>query len=139
MDRDVFDRETLLDLTVNVIPLGIILFFVLLFLVVAPWGYTPVDTAIQMALLVAPFAALALLTYYSGKAISRDEKKLEAETDADAELEVGASPALQGNETADGASGEDGPENADEASGETDADAADEPPEPETNEALEDG
>ncbi len=72
-----FDRETLLDLTVNVIPLVIILFFVVLFVVISPFGFSAVDTTIQFALLLGPFAALAILTYYAGKAISADEEKLE--------------------------------------------------------------
>jgi hypothetical protein len=74
-----FDRETLLDLTVNVIPLVIILFFVVVFAVVSPFGFSAVDTTIQYALLLGPFVALAILTYYAGKAISRDEEKLEGE------------------------------------------------------------
>jgi hypothetical protein len=74
-----FDRETLLDLTVNVIPLVIILFFVVVFAVISPFGFSAVDTTIQFALLLGPFVALAILTYYAGKAISRDEEKLEGE------------------------------------------------------------
>ena len=69
-----FDRETLLDLTVNVIPLGIILFFVVVFLLIRPWEWNPFVTAISMGLLVVPFVALALLTYLSGRAISEAEK-----------------------------------------------------------------
>lgn len=72
-----FDRETMLDLTVNVIPLVIILFFVVVFVVISPFGFSPVDTTIQFALLLGPFVALAILTYYAGKAISGDEEKLE--------------------------------------------------------------
>ncbi|MFC7155226.1 DUF6684 family protein [Halomarina halobia] len=79
MAPDVFDRETLLDLSVNVIPLFIILFFVGLFVVVAPFGFNLVDTTIQMGLLVAPFLGLAILTYYAGKAITESEAKMEAE------------------------------------------------------------
>lgn len=72
-----FDRETLLDLTVNVIPLVIILFFVVVFAVISPFGFSAVDTTIQFALLLGPFVALAILTYYAGKAISGDEEELE--------------------------------------------------------------
>ncbi|WP_254543692.1 DUF6684 family protein [Halomarina pelagica] len=78
MASDVFDRETLLDLSVNIIPLFIIVFFVGVFLVLAPFGYSPVDTTIQMGLLVAPFLALAILTYYAGKAIAEAEGETEA-------------------------------------------------------------
>jgi hypothetical protein len=72
-----FDRETLLDLVVNAIPLGMILFFVVVFAVINPFGSDPVGTAIQMALLIVPFAALAFLTYVSGKAVSDAETDLE--------------------------------------------------------------
>jgi membrane protein implicated in regulation of membrane protease activity len=78
MAPDVFDRETMLDLSVNVIPLFIILFFVVVFVAIAPFGYSLVTTTIQMALLIVPFIALAVLTYYSGKAISQSEAELEA-------------------------------------------------------------
>lgn len=78
MAPDVFDRETLLDLSVNVIPLFIIVFFVIVFAAVSPFGYNAVDTTIQMALLVLPFVALAILTYYAGKAIAESEAELEA-------------------------------------------------------------
>lgn len=74
MSERTFDRETLLDLTVNVIPLGIILFFVVLFLVVRPWEQNLFLTAVSMALLVVPFVALAVLTYFSGRAIAGAEQ-----------------------------------------------------------------
>lgn len=79
MASSVFDRETLLDLTVNIIPLGIILFFIVVFAVLPGFGYDPLATGVQMSLLVVPFIALAALTYISGKAIAEDEQKLEAE------------------------------------------------------------
>lgn len=77
-----FDRETVLDLSVNVIPLGIILFFVLAFLVVNPFGWDPVYSTLQYTLLVAPFVLLAILTYYAGKAVSEAEAETEAAAEA---------------------------------------------------------
>ncbi|MFC7136051.1 DUF6684 family protein [Halobaculum litoreum] len=72
----IFDRDTLLDLTVNVIPLGIILFFVVAFVLVDPFGGLDFyGRVLQMGLLVFPFVALAILTYVSGKAIAGDEKR----------------------------------------------------------------
>jgi len=79
MDSRLLDRDVLLDLSVNVIPLAIILFFVVLFLVVTPFGIDADATAIQLALLIAPFGALAVLTYYAGKAVVRDEERLDGE------------------------------------------------------------
>jgi membrane protein implicated in regulation of membrane protease activity len=72
-----FDRETLLDLTVNAIPLGIMLFFVGVFIFVNPFGQDLGATAIQLTIVVVTFIALAILTYVSGKAISESEKELE--------------------------------------------------------------
>ena len=72
-----FDRDTLLDLLVNVIPLVIIAFFVVAFAVVDPFGGDTLGRALQALLLVAPFLALAVLTYVSGKAIAGDEKRAE--------------------------------------------------------------
>lgn len=77
MESSVFDRETMLDLAVNIIPLGIIVFFVVLFAVLPVFKFDPVVTTIQMSLLIIPFIGLAVLTYYSGKAIAKDEEKLE--------------------------------------------------------------
>lgn len=72
----IFDRETLLDLTVNVIPLGIILFFVAVFVVVDPFpGLDRLGMLLMLGLHIVPFVALAILTYVSGKAIAGDEKR----------------------------------------------------------------
>lgn len=70
-----FDRETLLDLVVNVIPLVIILFFVVAFAVVRPFGGDRLGEILMYVLLIAPFLALAVLTYLSGKAIASDERR----------------------------------------------------------------
>jgi len=77
MESTVFDRETLLDLLVNVIPLGILLFFVALFLVDSPFGGNPIFTFFQYAILVGTFVSLVILTYYSGRAVATDEKRRE--------------------------------------------------------------
>ncbi|MFC4448571.1 DUF6684 family protein [Halorussus aquaticus] len=63
MADSVFDRETLLDISVNIIPMVIIAFFVFLFLLTSPY---PPDFLIQVTALmlhVIPFVGLALLTY----------------------------------------------------------------------------
>ena len=78
MDSSVFDRETLLDLSVNIIPLGIMAFFVILFALASSFKFDPVIVTIQMGLIIFPFIGLAVLTYYSGRAIAKDEKKIEA-------------------------------------------------------------
>lgn len=80
----IFDRETLLDLTVNFIPLGIILFFLVLFPLynyfVNPFGTDIVATTLMIGLHVVPFVALAILTYFAGKVITEAERRGESET-----------------------------------------------------------
>lgn len=75
---EAFDRDTLLDLTVNVIPLGIILFFILAFALVNPFGWDSVYSTIQYGLMGGMFVLLTILTYYAGKTISEAEKEDEA-------------------------------------------------------------
>lgn len=64
MTDSIWSKDTLLDITVNIIPLLILGFFFLLFILVAPWGigFTLVS-GIQLLLIVVPFMALAMLTY----------------------------------------------------------------------------
>jgi len=73
MSQKVFDRETLLDLTVNVIPLGIMLFFVGAFALANPFGWDATYSTLQFAIVGSMMVLLTLLTYYSGKLISEDE------------------------------------------------------------------
>lgn len=76
MANEIFDRETLLDLTVNMIPLFIIAFFVVAFAVFPLFGRGPLlASAVQFGLLLVPFVFLAVLTYLSGKAIAGDEQR----------------------------------------------------------------
>lgn len=76
MSERTFDRDTLLDLTVNVIPLGIILFFVVVYAVISPFPADSLVFVVQMAIMVLTGIGLALLTYVSGKAISTSEKRM---------------------------------------------------------------
>jgi hypothetical protein len=74
MATRIFDRETLLDLVVNGVPLFILLFFTVGFLVFNPFGFDPLASGLQFALVVVPFVLLALLTYFSARAIAGDER-----------------------------------------------------------------
>ncbi|WP_121822714.1 DUF6684 family protein [Halostella salina] len=86
MSEKVFDRETLLDLTVNVIPLGIMLFFIGAFTFANPFGWDVVYSTLQFAIVGSMMVLLTLLTYWSGKLISEDEMAREdAAEDANAE------------------------------------------------------
>ncbi|WP_254271692.1 DUF6684 family protein [Haloarcula marina] len=79
-----FEKDTLLDLTVNIIPLGIIVFFIAAFAVVPAFGTDPVFSGLQFALMIAMFLLLAVLTYYAGKAIENAEKKQASAEEASA-------------------------------------------------------
>ncbi|WP_410765272.1 DUF6684 family protein [Haloferax sp. DFSO60] len=74
MANKTFDKDTILDLVVNMVPLAIILFFVVAFAVVNPFGVESLPSGLQFALLIVPFVALAILTYLSGKAIAGAEQ-----------------------------------------------------------------
>jgi flagellar biosynthesis component FlhA len=53
MSRETWDRETWLDVSVNLVPIGILVVFVALFLVVAPWGIDwTLATILQFGLVV---------------------------------------------------------------------------------------
>lgn len=71
-----FDRETLLDITVNAIPFGMLVFFLILFLVVTPWGDLFEDlftTGYVVGHMLFTMIGLALITYVGAYFISRDE------------------------------------------------------------------
>jgi D-arabinose 1-dehydrogenase-like Zn-dependent alcohol dehydrogenase len=115
MSEKVFDRETLLDLTVNVIPFGILAIFFAAYVLFNPFEGGSVITAIQLAIVGVSGIGLMILTYYSGAAVSKAEMKSEAaleaeeaeqaELDADeaeaAELDDDEPAELDGDETAD--------------------------------------
>jgi hypothetical protein len=69
-----FEKETWLDLTVNMIPLAIMGFFIVAFLLVPAWGVDPVFSGMQFAILGSMFVLLSILTYYAGKAIQGAEE-----------------------------------------------------------------
>jgi len=65
----VFDQETLLDATVNFIPLVILLIFIGVFLVANPWGegFTDLMTIYMYAIMIGMVVALSWLTYETMK------------------------------------------------------------------------
>ncbi|WP_256390723.1 DUF6684 family protein [Natronoarchaeum rubrum] len=75
MSREPFDREALLDLSVNIIPLGILVFFSGLYIFANPWGFDPVFSTLQFSIMGLILIALLVLTYISGKAVERDERR----------------------------------------------------------------
>jgi hypothetical protein len=77
MASSVFDRDTMLDLLVNVIPLAILVFFIGLFVVANPFGGNPVYTYLQFAIVGLTFVLLLILTYFSARAVATDERRIE--------------------------------------------------------------
>lgn len=69
------DRETLLDILVNVVPLVMLLFFSVYFTVIQPWGFELSWFGLMHFLTLFPFLVLVLVTYVSAKVISRDERR----------------------------------------------------------------
>jgi len=72
--QDWANMETLLDITVNLIPMGILLFFIALTTLFRPWGWDPTTFVLMHFLTVFPFVLLALLTYVSARAIASAEE-----------------------------------------------------------------
>lgn len=127
-DTKIFDKDTLLDLTVNFVPLGIILFFIVYILAIDPWNMAtdPLIMVVTLGLHVVPFVALSVLTYLSGKAIAGSEKEGEVYLAGRASVS-GAQPLEtehHGDEADPAEIGE--PDAAATAAAEGDADAADE-------------
>ena len=63
MADSVFDRETLLDISVNIIPMFIILFFIGMILFFSPFEPNLFLDVIAFMLHAIPIVGLALLTY----------------------------------------------------------------------------
>lgn len=63
MADSVFDRETLLDISVNIIPLFIIAFFLVLLLLGSTYPTNLLVEIVAVMLHVIPFVGLVLLTY----------------------------------------------------------------------------
>ena len=73
MQLGALDRETLLDLTVNVIPLGILFIFFVAFIFANPFGWNSVMSGLQLAIVGSMMVFLAVLSYYAGRAIAGAE------------------------------------------------------------------
>jgi len=71
----VFTREHLLNVAVNVIPLFIIAFFLVLFLVFEPWGFDPLDTGLMVGLHLVPLVSLIIVSYIAVKHVEVDEPR----------------------------------------------------------------
>lgn len=64
MPSDIWNTETLLDISVNVVPLVVLTAFLVLFVVGAYWGMNlTLIPLLQIGLIVVPAIILAYLTY----------------------------------------------------------------------------
>jgi len=79
MEIGPLDHETLLDLLVNVVPLGILLVFFVAFAAVSPFGWDPVASGLQLSIVGSMIVLLTVLSYYAGRAIANAERDGEPE------------------------------------------------------------
>lgn len=86
MSSSVFDTDTLLDLTVNIVPLAILGFFFAVFVALNPWGSgVTLERVLQFILVGWMFVGLAILTYLAANAIESSEHDVEEHGLGDAE------------------------------------------------------
>lgn len=79
MEIGPLDHETLLDLMVNVIPLGILVVFFVTFVVASPFGWNNVASGLQLSIVGSMIVLLVVLSYYAGRAIANAERDGEPE------------------------------------------------------------
>jgi hypothetical protein len=71
MSRQRWDRETWLDVTVNLVPIAVLFVFLGLFLVVTPWGLdTSLASLSQFALVISMILITAYLTYVTAERLA---------------------------------------------------------------------
>jgi hypothetical protein len=99
MAERVFTKDTMLDLVVNIIPLGILAFFVGLFVLWGPYSWDPLYSTLMLGIIVVAGLLLTVLTYVSAIAIEGDANEREA---AERAAEEAAAAEATGA-TADGA------------------------------------
>lgn len=63
----VFEKETLLDISVNVIPIVILAIFTGMVVFLDPWGFDLLADGIALALHLIPLVLLAIVTYVSAR------------------------------------------------------------------------
>lgn len=66
------DRDVLVDVSVNAVPLVILAYFVVLTLVWTPWPSTLADVVVTQTMHLVPIVVLGAATYYAARAVERD-------------------------------------------------------------------
>lgn len=70
MTRETWDRETVLDILVNIVPLAVLVVFMLLFLIVTPWGVDfSAASLLQFGLIISMIVLLGYLTKLTAERI----------------------------------------------------------------------
>jgi hypothetical protein len=77
MAQPVFTKDTMLDLLVNIIPMGIMAFFIGLFVIWGPFSWDPLYSTLMLGIIGGAFVLLAALTYISAVAIEGDANERE--------------------------------------------------------------
>jgi hypothetical protein len=75
MAERVFTKDTMLDLVVNIIPLGILAFFIGLFALWGPYSWDPLYSTLMLGIIAVAGILLTVLTYFSAIAIEGDAIK----------------------------------------------------------------
>ena len=70
MGSQTWDKETLLDVVVNVVPLAVLFVFIGLFMVVTPWGLDlSAASLVQFGLIGSMIVLLGYLTYLTAERV----------------------------------------------------------------------
>lgn len=69
MAYDVFEKETLLDISVNIIPILIMIVFTGMLLLTEPWPFDLTTEVIALGLHLIPIVGLSILTYVAAQYI----------------------------------------------------------------------
>lgn len=69
---DWLTRETVVDVSINAVPVLILGYFTVLHGVASPWEFRPLAVFFMYVLTLFPLVLLAVATYYAARAIERD-------------------------------------------------------------------
>lgn len=100
MAQRVFTKDTMLDLVVNLIPMGIMAFFIGLFVLWGPFDWDPLYSTLMLGIIGGSFVLLAILTYVSAIAIEGDSDEGDANEGETAEAAAGEHAEMEDDETA---------------------------------------
>jgi len=68
------DRDVVIDVSINIVPIVILAYFVLLALLWTPWPDDLLAVVMTHAMMLVPVLCLAFVTYYAAKAVERDAR-----------------------------------------------------------------